>query len=150
MKSEKARGSKVTGALGLIGCVVCLVSMTLAAVGVIGTAAAGSMSGMSMSMSRMGSSSKPAASGFLNMLLKFGPEILIVSIVLVTLSLLLRRNLFALLSVVVGAVVYWSMYMQASTMVMVIVTLLGFVAWGLLYAKTMPKRHREVDASSKA
>lgn len=120
--------------------------MTLAAIGVLGTAAAGSISSMSMAgMSNTVSSTTPH---WLSFLLKFGPEILIVSIVMVTISLVLRQVVYILPSLLVGALVYWGMYLQNSTIVMIVVTLLGFAAWGFFYLRTMPKRYRKIDVSA--
>ncbi len=122
--------SLVGAAVGLLGGIACSAAMVLAAVGVIGAAATGGSS-----MSSMGQVSDGAGvSGFL---LDHGPEILVVSVVFVTLALALRRSLAAVGAALVGAIMYWGMYVQANLTTMYVTIALGLIAWlGLLLAAT--------------
>jgi len=93
--------------------------MTAAAIGVFaagGAAAAkDSMSGMGSSSSSGSASPSPA---WLDTLLRFGPEILIVSILLLTITVGLRRRVAVVPAVIGGGVLYVGMYVQPNLPVM--------------------------------
>ncbi|MDA8379326.1 MAG: hypothetical protein M0020_00585, partial [Actinomycetota bacterium] len=106
-----------------------MASMLLPLVGVAGAgvasgaqASGGSMAGMAgmgpAPAARAAASSGAAAprhpGGVLGFLVTIGPELLVVSILLVTVSLALRRRAAALPALVAGGLLYWGMYAQGS------------------------------------
>lgn len=103
------------------GTLLCSLSMTAAAVGVFaagGAAAAkdtGSMSGMGGPSSSGSASPSPA---WLDFLIRFGPEILIVSILLLTFAVGLRRRDAIVPALSGGLILYVGMYAQPSLPVM--------------------------------
>ncbi|KYP79929.1 hypothetical protein [Ferroacidibacillus organovorans] len=138
MKRGMRFGSRMSGILGIVGCIVCMGSMILAAIGVAGAVVSGSMS--AMSMSGMGMNSMSGSSpGWLETILKFGPVILVVSVLLVTVSIGIRRRRFIIPALVGGVIMYLGMYMTINIPLMVISTVVGFVLWGVLYVKSMPR-----------
>ncbi|KUO95920.1 hypothetical protein [Ferroacidibacillus organovorans] len=138
MKRGMKFSSRMSGILGIVGCIVCMGSMILAAVGVAGAIVSGSMS--AMSMSGMGMNGMSGSSpGWLETILRFGPVILLVSVLLVTLSIGIRRRGFIIPSLVGGVIMYLGMYMTTNIPLMVSSTVVGFVLWGVLYVKSMPR-----------
>jgi hypothetical protein len=107
--------------------------MVAAAIGLFasGGAAAAKGAGSSMAgMSGMGSSSSSggAASrypGWLDALIRFGPEILVISVVLLTLAVALRRPAAAVPALVGGAILYLGMYGQQNLAVMYVAMIIG-------------------------
>ena len=141
IKREMRFSSRISGVFGILGCIVCMGSMILAAVGVAGAVVSGSMS--AMSMSDMGMNSMSGSSpGWLEPILRFGPVILIVSVLLVTLSIGIRRRGFIIPSLVGGVIMYLGMFMTTNIPLMVSSTAVGFVLWGVLYVKSMPRNMR--------
>lgn len=121
-------------AVGFLGGIACSAAMVLAAVGVIGAATAGGWSSLS-SMAGMGRASTPGGRSLSRFLLDNGPTILVVSIVLVTLALALRRRPAAVGAALVGAVMYWGMYMQGAVTIMYVTIAAGLITWlGLVLA----------------
>jgi len=62
-------------------------------------------------------------------LLTYGPALLVASIVLVTLSVAVRRPLAAVPALLWGALLYWGMYSQPSYPVMYLTLALGYAGW---------------------
>ena len=103
--------------------------MVLPVIGVAGAAAAGGMQGMD-------GMAGPPQGGVLGVLTTYGPVILAVSILLVTLSLGLRRPVAAIPALAAGAVLYWGMYAQPSYPVMYLTLAAGFGGWIVTYLWT--------------
>lgn len=140
MRRGSKFGSRMSGIPGIVGCIVCMGSMILAAVGVAGTVVSGSMSAMSMTGMGMNNMSGMSSPGWLETILKFGPAILIVSVLLVTLSIGIRRRAFIIQALMGGAIMYLGMYMTTNITLMIIATIVGFVVWGVLYFKSFSKK----------
>ena len=89
--------ARLGGLIGLVGTLVCSLSMVAAPLGLIaagGTAAAqGGMAGMGSEHQGAGAAHSP---GWLDVLLSWGPEILLVSVLLIVASVALRRRWAAL------------------------------------------------------
>ncbi|SLJ61055.1 hypothetical protein [Mycobacteroides abscessus] len=133
----------LTGTAGVAGSVVgsvaCMVSMGLVAVGAGSSAAAAGMAGMS--------TSGHTPSGPLGALVRIGPVLLIVSIVLVTVAFALRRRLAAVPALIAGVVMYAAMYAQPSLTVMYTGLALGYATWiGLFLWLRTRARHRPPGA----
>jgi len=92
-------GGGMLGALGITGGLICTATMVLPALGAAG-AAAGGMQGMT-------SGDEPPHNGLLGILTDAGPAVLIVSTLLVTLGVGLRRPLATVPALAAGAVLYW-------------------------------------------
>ncbi len=75
-------------------------------------------------MSSVGSMA--ATPAWLSGLLRFGPEILVASLLLVIVPLALRRSIGTLPAVVGGTILFAGMYVQSNGTIMVIATGLGF------------------------
>ena len=118
-------GGGTLGALGITGGLICTATMVLPALGAAG-AAAGGMQGMT-------SGDEPPHDGLLGILTDAGPAILIVSTLLVTLGVGLRRPLATVPALAAGAVLYWGMYAQPSYPVMYLTLVLGFTGWLATY-----------------
>ncbi len=118
-------GSALMGTLGITGGLVCTATMVLPALGAAG-AAAGSMQAMT------GGDEAPH-DGFVGTLNDAGPAILIISTLLVTLGVGLRRPLTAIPALAAGALLYWGMYAQPSYPVMYLTLALGFAGWLATY-----------------
>ncbi len=88
-------GGGMLGALGITGGLICTATMVLPALG-----AAGGMQGMT-------SGDEPPHDGLLGILTDAWPAILIVSTLLVTLGVGLRRPLATVPALAAGAVLYW-------------------------------------------
>lgn len=127
---------KPIGLLGIVGCVVCTVSMTLAAIGVAGAAATSAASGMA----GMGGATAPAhQAAWLTFVLQYGPEILGVSVILVSISLFLKRKLAVWAGVGGGGILYWGMYLQPSIILMYGTAVVTMIIWGWAYVRYSPR-----------
>lgn len=133
VQTSRSRRSQVgagsAGLLGVTGSVACTVAMMLPVIGAAGAGAAAGMSGMA-------DMTGPAQGGLLGVLLQYGPIILVVSVVLVTVSVALRRPVAAVPALAAGALLYWGMYAQPSYPVMYGSLALGFAVWGTIYLWT--------------
>ncbi len=111
------------GGLGVAGSVTCAASMIAAAVGAGGAAAASGMAAMT----------RPAAGtpgGVLSDLVRAGPWLLAVSVLLVTAAFALtRRPLTAVPALLAGAVAYAGMYAQPSLAVMYASIAAAYLTW---------------------
>lgn len=76
------------------------------------------------------------AGGVLGVLVRTGPELLVVSVLLVTVSLALRRRAAAAPALLAGALLYWGMYAQASVGLMYTTMAVAYLVWALSYAWT--------------
>ena len=140
------RARTAAGVAGTCGSLACIASMVLPLVGVGGAGVAsgaraggGSMAGMGPAPAARASSGAAAPShpgGVLGFLVTIGPELLVVSILLVTVSLALRRRAAALPALVAGALLYWGMYAQGSDALMYATIAVGYAIWAATYAWT--------------
>ena len=129
-------GRTWAGALGTAGSVACGVSMILIAAGVSASAAAAGMAAMS-------GTGAGAPHGVLGVLLRAGPWLLVVSVLLVTAAFALtRRPAAAIPALLAGAVLYAGMYRQASLPVMYASIAVGYTAWIALYLRVRRGHHR--------
>lgn len=120
-------GRTSAGALGVAGSVVCGASMVLVGVGVGVSAGATGMAAMS-------GTGVGAPNGVLGVLLRIGPWLLVVSVLLVTATFgTTRRPATALLALLAGVVLYAGMYLQPNLVVMYVSIAIGYAAWGALY-----------------
>lgn len=117
----------------MIGCVVCVVSMVLAALGVVGTGVIAASS--SMDMANMTVQNSSASSSLFGFLLQYGKSIFILSVILVTLSVGLKRKGATLLVLLGGIILYWGMYLQNSLYGMYFTVVIGFLIWGVTYTR---------------
>ncbi len=155
MRRELRRGGKgtaaaVVAAVGVGGSALCSFAMVAAAVGLFATAGA---SAVHASMAGMGATNSPGSSSlpaWLDAIVRFGPEILVVSLLLVVAGVALRRRLAAIPAVAGGVVLYVGMYVQNSLPLMYVaigvggtLLLLGYVVSlrpGLLQVVPRPGR----------
>lgn len=127
---------KVSGILGVLGCVVCIASMIVAVVGAVGVGAAAAGNSMGMAdMGSMGSTSSGQSSAFLRFLLDYGQPIFLVSVALVVFSIGIKQKAASVTVLLFGFLMYWGMYLQSSLFIMYITILLGFLMWGVIYAR---------------
>ena len=148
---QAVRARTAAGFAGTCGSLACTASMVLPLVGVAGAgvasgarASGGSMAGMAgmgpAPAARAAASSGAAAPSHLGDVLGFvvtiGPELLVVSILLVTVSLALRRRAAALPALFAGALLYWAMYAQGSDALMYATIAVGYAIWAATYAWT--------------
>ena len=114
------------GALGVLGSMACTASMIAAAVGVGGAAAATGMTGMTAN-----GSGHPG--GALGALVRIGPWLIVVSVLLVAAAFALTyRPVTAIPALVAGAVLYAGMYAQSSLPVMYASIAVGYLTWAAL------------------
>lgn len=131
---RKGAAAAVAATVGVGGSALCSFGMVAAAVGLFATAGA---SAAHTSMAGMGTANSPGSSSlpaWLDPIVRFGPEILVVSLLLVVAGVALRRRSAAGPAVVGGVVLYVGMYMQKSLLLMYvaigvggILLLLGYV-----------------------
>lgn len=153
------RARIAAGVAGTCGSLACIASMVLPLVGLAGAGAAagaqasgGSMAGMGpvpTSTSTAATAASTASShpgGVLGVLVTIGPELLVVSALLVTVSLALRRRVAAIPALAAGALLYWGMYAQASDAVMYATIAVGYVLWAGTYVWTRMRRPRSTLA----
>jgi len=125
-------GRSWAGGLGVAGSAACAASMIGVGVGVgvgvgAGAAAASGMAAMS-------GTGPGAPDGLLGVLLRIGPGLLVVSVLLVTAAFALsRRRLAAVPALLAGAVLYAGMYAQPDLAVMYAGIAVGYPAWAGLY-----------------
>lgn len=144
-----SRARMAAGVVGTCGSLACMASMVLPLVGLAGAAAAAGAQASGASMAGMGpaptstskaitaaSSASSHPGGVLSVLVTIGPELLVVSILLVTVSLSLRRRVAAAPALAAGALLYWGMYAQASDSVMYATIAVGYAVWIAAYAWT--------------
>lgn len=129
-------GRTWAGTLGAAGSVACGISMILIAAGVGASAAATGMAAMS-------GTGAGAPHGVIGVLLRVGPWLLVVSVLLVTAAFALtRRPAAAIPALLAGAVLYVGMYRQASLSVMYASIAVGYTAWIALYLLVRRGHHR--------
>ena len=148
-KVRRLRAVSIVGATaGLLTGFACSGSMILAAVGVIGAAAAGGSSSMS-GMGGIGHArARSGTGGVAGFLLDHGPTIFIASIILVSVTLVLRRPVAAAVATAVGALMYWGMYLQVDMTFMYVTIATGLVAWLiLLTTASTPRAPAEIESS---
>jgi len=122
-------GTSGVGGLGVVGSVVCAASMIGVGVGVgVGGAAAAT------GMAAMSGTGPDAPGGLLGVLLRIGPILLVVSVLLVTAAFALsRRRVAAIPAMLAGAVLYAGMYSQPDLTVMYTAIATGYLTWAGLY-----------------
>ncbi|MGQ0575500.1 MAG: hypothetical protein ACT4RN_15035 [Pseudonocardia sp.] len=119
-------GARATGLLGVTGSVAGTAAMVVPVIGVAGAGAAASGRDMA-------DMTGPTQGGLIGVLIEYGPIILVVSVVLVTVSVALHRPLGAVPALAAGALLYWGMYAQPSYPVMYLSLALGFAGWAATY-----------------
>lgn len=118
--------SRILSLIGVLGTGVCAVAMFAVSLGLVGASATVSAKA-SRTMDSMSSVGSMAATpAWLSGLLRFGPEILVASLLLVIVPLALRRSIGTLPAVVGGTILFAGMYVQSNGTIMVIATGLGF------------------------
>ena len=170
--TESSKGLLATlgSVLGLGGTLVCSLSMIVAAVGLFaagGTAAAqGSMAGMGSDhqdkgMGGMGSGHRGGMAaagsgdhagtgaahspGWLDAVLRWGPEILVASVLLIVVSVMLRHRWAALPAIVGGLVLYVGMYAQPNLALMYTAIAVGTILLILAYVTSLRPLKREAQ-----
>lgn len=141
-------GRSWAGGLGVAGSAACVASMISVGVGVgVGVGAAATATGMA-AMSGTGPS---APGGALGVLLRLGPVLLVVSVLLVTAAFVLsRRPVAAVPALLAGVVLYAAMYAQPDLTVMYLGIAAGYLAWAGLYLwvrTTRPHRAQNTTPS---
>jgi len=144
------RARVASGVAGTCGSFACVAAMVLPLVGLAGAGAAAGAQAAGGSMAGMGPATTTATSGashpggVLGALVTYGPELLVVSVLLVAASFALRRPVAALPAVVAGALLYWGMYAQASVALMYVTIVVAYLAWVAVYAwvRTRPRSQR--------
>jgi hypothetical protein len=122
LRRESGLITACCGALGLGGAILCSLTMVAPALGLLaGQAARSSMGGMSGSAS----TSQAQLPAWWDAIVRLGPEILVLSVLLVALAVALRRRLAALPAIVGGLILYLGMYAQPSLMAMEAATGIG-------------------------
>lgn len=123
-------GRSWAGGLGVAGSAACAASMVGVGVGVGVGAVAAAASGMAA----MSGTGPGAPDGLLGVLLRIGPGLLVVSVLLVTAAFALsRRRVAAVPALLAGAVLYAGMYAQPDLAVMYAGIAFGYLAWAGLY-----------------
>lgn len=104
--------------VGIGGSILCSLSMVAAAIGLFASGGAAAAKGAGSSMAGMagtGSGATPAHSpGWLDVLIRFGPELLVVSIIILTIAVALRRPMASVPALLGGVILYVGMYAQPS------------------------------------
>lgn len=138
---NKGRLATLGSVVGLGGTLLCSLSMTAAAVGLFaagGAAAAqGGMAGMGAG--DHGGSGAGAAHNpeWLNVLLRLGPEILVVSLLLIAASVALRRRWATLPALGGGLILYLGMYGQPNLALMYGAIFVGTILLVLAYVASL-------------
>lgn len=148
------RARVAAGVAGTCGSLACITSMVLPLVGLAGAGAAAGAQASGGSMAGMGPAPATTAAstasshpgGVLGVLVTIGPELLVVSALLITVSLALRRRVAAIPALAAGALLYWGMYAQASDAVMYAAIAVGYVLWAATYVWTRVRRPRSTLA----
>jgi hypothetical protein len=118
------------GALGIGGALLCSLTMVAPALGLIAVQTTQpSMDGVSSS----GSTTQGQLPAWWDTIVGVGPEILVVSVLLVALTVALRRRLAALPAAAGGLILYLGTYAQPSLVVMDAATVLGIALLVLGY-----------------
>lgn len=101
---------------GIGGSLVCSLSMVGTAIGIFatgGTTAAKVTSSSMAGMSGTGKGAVPSSTpAWLDVLIRFGPEILVTAIIILTIAVALRRSVAAAPALFGGAILYFGMYAQ--------------------------------------
>ncbi|MDE2572849.1 MAG: hypothetical protein KGM44_10060 [bacterium] len=127
--------NKVVCTLGLCGAGACSLAMFAVPLGIVGagvaagTAVGSSMHGMESTSGMAGGAASGAGvhlPAWVTTLNRLGPELLIVSVLVMIAALALRRARYGIaLTVVGGAVLYYGMYVQSNMTVMGAATVFG-------------------------
>lgn len=126
----RGRLSTCCSVAGIGGTVICSIGMVVAAVGLFAAGGATGAKGADSSMSGM-SGSGDSASGashvpaWLDALVRFGPEILAFSVLVLALAVYLRRRSAAVPAILGGLVLYLGMYVQPILAVMYMAMVIG-------------------------
>ncbi len=149
LAATRGRGwlATVGSIVGVGGTLVCSLSMVAVSVGLFvaggATALQGGMAGMD-SMDQGGpEAGVPQAPGWLDVILRFGPEILIVSLLLVAASVALRRPVAVLPAIGGGLVLYVGMYVQPGMALMYGAIVVGTVLLIGAYVASLRSARRD-------
>lgn len=134
------RARAVAGLAGVCGSVSCVASMVLPLVGLAGAGVATGAQASGGLMPGMGPAPLSQPGGVLGFVVTIGPELLVVSVLLVTVSLALRRRAAAGPALAAGALLYWGMYGQTLGSVMYATIAMGYLIWAGTYAWTRVQR----------
>src|SRR5215211_4354384 len=152
-RRDKGRLATLGSIVGLGGTLVCSLSMIAAAVGLFaagGTAAAqGGMAGMRSNHQGRAEAVTAHAAGaaqiprWLDVLLRWGPEILVISVLLMVASVVLRRRWAALPAIGGGIILYVGMYVQPNLAVMYATIAVGTLLLILAYVASLRPARRD-------
>lgn len=117
------------GALGIGGTVLCSLSMLASAAGLFAAERAVGHAGSG--------SGRPQGPGWFDAIVRFGPEILVASILLVAVAVALRTRVGLLLVVLGGIVLYVGMYVQPDQLLMYLAMVLGVAVVLSAYARSV-------------
>lgn len=139
----RIRAATCCTAVGIAGSVACSASMTAAAVGVFAAGGTAAARGTSSAMAGMGSSGQPGGvshmPAWLDALIRFGPAITIVSVLLVIVAVTVRRRIAALPTVIGGVILYAGMYLQPSVPWMYVAIVVGTALLVVAYLTTVSR-----------
>ncbi len=137
--------SDALGLAGVVGTLACFTAMATTAGGSVGITASTAMSAMAGMGAQGQTTSAP-----LGVLVDEGPLITAISVVLIALSLRLRRKAAVLPAFLGGGLIYWGMYQQADMPLMYVSLLLGVLLWGMAYvwARRATRQHNHVAHTS--
>lgn len=137
-----SRVKSAAGLVGLCGSLACAAAMVLPVVGLAGVGAA---SGMASMVTTSGSAGSGHPGGALGFLVGVGPELLVVSAVLVVGSLAFRRRMAVLPATAAALLLYWGMYVQTNEAVMYATLVVAYLGWGATYLRVGSPRLRGRD-----
>lgn len=122
------------GGLGIVGAILCSLTMVAPALGLIAMQTSQrSMAGM-RGTARAGESHLP---NWWDTIVGLGPEILVVSVLLVAIAAALRRRRAAVLAIIGGLVLYLGMYAQSGPDMMYGATVFGIALLALAYVASL-------------
>jgi len=123
--------------------------MIVPIVGLAGVGVAAGANTAGGSMAEMGSMTSNSSSGHLGgavgVLVRFGPELLVVSVLLVVVSMALRRPLAAIPAAGAGALLYWGMHAQGGVTLMYVTLAVAYLAWVTTYIWARNRSARRVE-----
>ncbi len=139
MKNRKAFGSNLCCLLGICGAAACSIAMFAVPLGLVGASvAAGAKAGTAQSMAGMPGTSDMSqtestmvhagTSTWVTLLNRYGPELLVASVLLMVIALAVRRSVAGASAAVLGGIVlFYGMYGQSNMTVMWSATILGML-----------------------
>lgn len=129
-------------ALGIGGSALCSFGMVAAAVGLFATAGTTVAHSSTAGMGTMISTGSARLPGWLDVIVRFGPEILVFSLLLLIAGVAVRRRGAAIPAVVGGVGLYVGMYVQSSLLWMYLAIGVGGMLLLLAYVASLRPRLR--------